>query len=60
MTIHKEGHRMLLKFLALEVAVIYGAIHFFPHLPFVKYGIITVAAAMEAGVKMGSNRAYAA
>jgi phosphatidylserine decarboxylase len=44
MTIHKEGHRMLIKFLALEIAVFYGAFHFFPHLPILKYSIITLAA----------------
>ncbi len=43
MTIHKEGHRMLLKFLALEIAVIYGAFHFLSHLPILKYSIIALA-----------------
>jgi phosphatidylserine decarboxylase len=40
MTIHKEGHKMLLKFLALEIAIYYGAITYLATAPWLMYTVI--------------------
>lgn len=46
MKIHKEGHRLLLKLLAIEIAAVWGAFHFLSHQPILQYGVITVFTAL--------------
>lgn len=42
MTIHKEGRGLLLKLLAIGIAVVYGANHFLSHTPILMYASIGV------------------
>lgn len=41
--IHREGHRMLMKTLALVLAVVIGAMQFLAGTPIVAYGVIAIA-----------------
>jgi len=42
MTLHKEGHKLLIWLFSMGVAIIYGAIIFYGNVPIMKYGIIGV------------------
>lgn len=42
MTLHKEGHKLLIWLFSLGIAIIYGALFFYPNTPIMKYGIIGV------------------
>ena len=46
MTIHKEGHRLLVKLLAIEIAAVYGAFKFLSETPIVQYSVVAVFTAL--------------